>query len=88
MDKHTELKRLDTNVCDRENMGSCFLLFAKCVIFRAPYLALYRTVFDDFGVVFKRSLSAFKRPKIVENGSVQLKIRRPKDPTTANNRKQ
>ncbi len=47
------------NVGDRENMGSSFLLFAKRVIFGALYLELYRTVFDDFGVVLKRSLSAF-----------------------------
>ncbi len=39
----------------------CFQLFAKYVIFRAPYLELYRTVFDDFWVVRKRRVSALKR---------------------------
>ena len=47
-------------------MGSCCAIVFNCFqgwICRVPYLELYRTVFDDFGVVRKRRVSALKRPK-------------------------
>ena len=56
------------------------------LIFRTPYLEIYRTVFGDFGVILKHSSPFSNDPEIVENGAVELKIQCPRYQTFADSK--